>query len=429
VAQVSLDDVTKIYPDGTPAVCGLDLTIDDGEFMVFVGPSGCGKTTALRMVAGLEDITEGEVRIGDRVVNNVPAKDRDIAMVFQNYALYPHLTVAENLGFSLKLHKVPKAERERRVREVAQVLGIEDLLARKPRNLSGGQRQRVAMGRAIVRDPAVFLMDEPLSNLDAKLRVQVRAEIARIQRELGATTIYVTHDQTEAMTMGDRVAVLKRGILQQVDSPQVLYDSPVNLFVGGFIGSPAMNLLEAELHDEDGAMSVRFGEQALRIPDQLLAERPGLHRYIGSRVVLGIRPESFADPAVDDHHGSEDQVLVHVDLVERLGSEVYAHFSLAARPVLTDDTRELLRDITDLSDSALERRAGAELTSGVARLEPETRVEEGGDAELLVDTRRLYFFDLENGLAIGDDHPRDVPVAVMSGDHGDWEGHEPAPDE
>jgi multiple sugar transport system ATP-binding protein len=429
VAQVVLDDVTKIYPDGTPAVCGLDLTIGDGEFMVFVGPSGCGKTTALRMVAGLEDITEGEVRIGDRVVNRVPAKDRDIAMVFQNYALYPHLTVADNLGFSLKLHKVPKTERDRRVREVAQVLGLEDFLARKPRNLSGGQRQRVAMGRAIVRDPSVFLMDEPLSNLDAKLRVQMRAEIARIQRELDATTIYVTHDQTEAMTMGDRVAVLKRGVLQQVDSPQVLYDSPTNLFVGGFIGSPAMNLVEAELREDAGVMSARFGSQELDVPDQLVDDKPDLRRYVGSRVVLGIRPESFADAVVGNGHGGNERVRVHIDLVERLGSEVYAHFTLAARPVLTDDTRELLRDRADLSDTVLERRAGAEVTPGVARLAPETDVTEDNDAELLVDTRRLYFFDLDTSLAIGDDHARDGPIAVPSGARGHREDDEPAPDD
>ncbi len=286
MAQVSLDDVTKVYPDGTPAVRGLDLRVDDGEFMVFVGPSGCGKTTALRMVAGLEDISAGEVRIGDRVVNRVPSKDRDIAMVFQNYALYPHLSVRDNLGFSLKLHKVPKAERTQRVEQVARVLGLEELLDRKPRNLSGGQRQRVAMGRAIVREPAVFLMDEPLSNLDAKLRVQMRAEIARIQRELGTTTIYVTHDQTEAMTMGDRVAVLKRGVLQQVATPQVLYDEPVNLFVGGFIGSPAMNLVEADLVEEDDRMWARFGTQKLPLDAPLLEARPALR----GRVRVARRP-------------------------------------------------------------------------------------------------------------------------------------------
>jgi multiple sugar transport system ATP-binding protein len=428
VAQVSLDDVTKVYPDGTPAVRSLDLTVGDGEFMVFVGPSGCGKTTALRMVAGLEDITGGEVRIGERVVNRVPAKDRDIAMVFQNYALYPHLSVRENLGFSLKLHKVPKPERTQRVEDVARVLGLEELLDRKPRNLSGGQRQRVAMGRAIVREPAVFLMDEPLSNLDAKLRVQMRAEIARIQRELGTTTIYVTHDQTEAMTMGDRVAVLKRGVLQQVDSPQVLYDTPINLFVGGFIGSPAMNLFEAEVVDEDGRSWVRFGTQRLPLAPELLEQRPALRDRAGSRVVLGIRPETFADPATEESD-AEDRVQVQIELVERLGSEVYAHFSIAARPVQTEDTRELMRDRADLTDTALDRHGAGETTAGVARLDPETRVSEGERAELAVDTRRLYFFDLDSGLAIGDVPTGDGRgAAVSSADH-HREDDRPASDE
>jgi multiple sugar transport system ATP-binding protein len=399
LAQVRLDDVTKVYPDGTPAVRNLDLTVGDGEFMVFVGPSGCGKTTALRMVAGLEDITAGEVRIGERVVNRVAAKDRDIAMVFQNYALYPHLSVRDNLGFSLKLHKVPKTERNRRVEQVAHVLGLEELLDRKPRNLSGGQRQRVAMGRAIVREPEVFLMDEPLSNLDAKLRVQMRAEIARIQRELETTTIYVTHDQTEAMTMGDRVAVMKRGVLQQVDTPQVLYDRPLNLFVGGFIGSPAMNLFEAELIDHDGRTWVRFGSQRLPLGDELLDARPALRPRVGSTVVVGIRPESFDDPA-DVDRPADTRVQVQVELVERLGSEVYVHFSVEAKPVRTEDTRELLREGADLTDTALERRVAAETALGVARIAPDTRVAEGERAELTVDTRRLYFFDLASGLAL-----------------------------
>jgi multiple sugar transport system ATP-binding protein len=428
VAQVSLDDVTKVYPDGTPAVLGLDLQVGDGEFMVFVGPSGCGKTTALRMVAGLEDITDGEVRIGERVVNRVPAKDRDIAMVFQNYALYPHLSVRENLGFSLKLHKVPKPERSKRVEDVARVLGLEELLDRKPRNLSGGQRQRVAMGRAIVREPAVFLMDEPLSNLDAKLRVQMRAEIARIQRELGTTTIYVTHDQTEAMTMGDRVAVLKRGVLQQVDTPQVLYDTPVNLFVGGFIGSPAMNLFEAEVVDEDGALSVRFGSQRLPLTPELLETRPTLRQRVGSSVVLGIRPESFADPA-DEERPADDRVQVQVELVERLGSEVYAHFTIEARPVQTEDAREFMRDRGDLTHTALDRQGAGETTPGVARLDPETRGTEGVRAELAVDTRRLYFFDLDSGLAIGETLTGDDRSAVVSSAAVHREDDRPASDE
>jgi multiple sugar transport system ATP-binding protein len=409
-------------------VRGLDLTVGDGEFMVFVGPSGCGKTTALRMVAGLEDITAGEVRIGERVVNRVPAKDRDIAMVFQNYALYPHLSVRDNLGFSLKLHKVPKPERAQRVEDVARILGLEELLDRKPRNLSGGQRQRVAMGRAIVREPAVFLMDEPLSNLDAKLRVQMRAEIARIQRELGTTTIYVTHDQTEAMTMGDRVAVLKRGVLQQVDTPQVLYDTPVNLFVGGFIGSPAMNLFEAEVVEDDDELWVQFDHQRLPVTAELLERRPALRGHVGSRVVLGIRPESFADPA-EQGHGDDARVQVQIELVERLGSEVYAHFSIEARPVQTEDTRELMRDRGDLTDSALDRRGAAETTPGVARLDPETGVTEGARAELAVDTRRLYFFDLDSGLAIGDAATGDDRAAVVSSGAVIREDDRPASDE
>src|SRR3954463_4458924 len=280
MARVVLDGVGKVYADGTRAVEDLTLTAEDGEFLVLVGPSGCGKTTALRMVAGLEDISEGQVLIGDRVVNRVPSRDRDVAMVFQSYALYPHLSVRENIGFGLSLRKVPKKDIRTRVDKAAKVLGLEDYLDRKPRNLSGGQRQRVAMGRAIVREPQAFLMDEPLSNLDAKLRVQMRAEIARIQRDLGVTTLYVTHDQTEAMTLGHRVAVMSKGVLQQLASPQELYDRPVNLFVAEFIGSPAMNVAEAELVRDDRSLRVRFGEgQSLRVPDEVLAARPALSSY------------------------------------------------------------------------------------------------------------------------------------------------------
>ena len=275
MAKVVLDDVAKVYPDGTEAITDLDLEIDDGEFMVFVGPSGCGKTTALRMVAGLEDISRGTIAIGDRVVNDVPSKDRDVAMVFQNYALYPHLNVYDNMAFGLRLRKEDKAEIDRRVREAAKILGLEEHLDRKPKNLSGGQRQRVAMGRAIVREPRAFLMDEPLSNLDAKLRVQMRAEIARLQDDLGVTTIYVTHDQTEAMTMGDRVAVIKKGLLQQVDVPQVLYDHPVNLFVAGFIGSPAMNMVHGELHREGEAWRCTFGGITLGLGPDVVRASPG----------------------------------------------------------------------------------------------------------------------------------------------------------
>ncbi len=294
MAEIVMEDLSKVYSDGTTAVSNLNLGIADGEFIVLVGPSGCGKTTALRMVAGLESISGGTVRIGDRVVNTVPPKERDIAMVFQNYALYPHMSVYDNMAFGLKLRKLPKEEIDRRVREAADILGLEEFLQRKPKALSGGQRQRVAMGRAIVREPKAFLMDEPLSNLDAKLRVQMRSEIARIQHELSVTTIYVTHDQVEAMTMGDRVAVIRKGILQQVGAPQYLYDHPSNLFVAGFIGSPAMNLVEAAVSRSDGGAKLEFGGFELGVPEGVFGERPALRGYEGKRVIVGIRPEDMA---------------------------------------------------------------------------------------------------------------------------------------
>ena len=298
MAEIVLEDVWKVYPDGTEAVRALDLAIEDKEFIVLVGPSGCGKTTALRMVAGLETISRGTVRIGERAVNDVAPKERDIAMVFQNYALYPHMSVFDNMAFGLKLQKLPKADIAERVNEAATILGLGELLRRRPAALSGGQRQRVAMGRAIVRHPQAFLMDEPLSNLDAKLRVQMRSEIARIQHDLGVTTIYVTHDQTEAMTMGDRVAVLRKGELQQVDTPQELYEHPVNLFVAGFIGSPAMNLFDATIVEDGPGLAVEFGGFRLSIPDAVLAARPALRAFAGRVVVLGIRPEDMEDAAL-----------------------------------------------------------------------------------------------------------------------------------
>jgi multiple sugar transport system ATP-binding protein len=399
VSEITLDGVAKVYPDGTEAVTDLDLEIGDGEFMVFVGPSGCGKTTALRMVAGLEEISRGTVSIGGRVVNELPSKDRDVAMVFQNYALYPHMTVFDNMGFGLRLRRTDKAEIERRVREAASVLGLEDFLGRKPRALSGGQRQRVAMGRAIVREPQAFLMDEPLSNLDAKLRVQMRAEIARIQGNLGVTTIYVTHDQTEAMTMGDRVAVIKKGRLQQVDSPQTLYDHPANLFVGGFIGSPAMNMVMADLSRDGGRWSVAFGDIRLGLDEAAMAARPGLAAYEGRSLVVGMRPEDIGDASLATDAPADRRFTADVDLREALGSEVLIHFTVPAPPVLTEDTRELARDTGATSIEDLEE--GSE-SNFVARLDPRTQAAERRPIELAVDTARLHFFDAETGLGIYD---------------------------
>jgi multiple sugar transport system ATP-binding protein len=380
----------------------MDLDIGDGEFMVFVGPSGCGKTTALRMVAGLEEITEGTIRIGDRVVNDVPPKDRDVAMVFQNYALYPHMSVYDNMGFGLKLQKRPRKEIDERVRKAAEILGLTEFLKRKPRALSGGQRQRVAMGRAIVREPRAFLMDEPLSNLDAKLRVQMRAEISRLQRNLEVTTIYVTHDQTEAMTMGDRVAVMKKGQLQQVDRPQSLYDKPVNIFVGGFIGSPAMNMVEAELTESDGGLHVEFAGTRLRIDDDVLAERPGLREFEGKKVVLGIRPEDMEDASLVGEAPEDRRLGATVDLREALGSEILIHFTVEAPIVLTEDTKELASDVGTEELEDLEQRAAEARSTFVASLNPRTEAREGERLELFLDTRRLHFFDPESGRGVYD---------------------------
>ena len=393
MAAVTFDDVGKVYPDGTRAVSSIELEIADQEFMVLVGPSGCGKTTALRMVAGLEEISEGTLRIGERVVNDVPSRDRDIAMVFQSYALYPHLSVYENIAFGLRLRKVPKDEVDRRVKDAARILDLEPWLERKPRNLSGGQRQRVAMGRAIVREPAAFLMDEPLSNLDAKLRVAMRAEIAHLQQELGTTTIYVTHDQVEAMTMGDRVAVMRKGELQQVAPPQELYDRPVNLFVGGFIGSPAMNLLQGTL--ENG--SVRIGEQRLALARELLEARPALAQYAGQELIVGIRPESFEDASEASDAPQDQRLRMHVRLREALGSETIVHATIAARPAETEQVEEL---IADTGMRGLPSEA-AEATI-VARLSPHAEVAEGQPVEAVVDTRALHFFDPRTGRGIYD---------------------------
>jgi multiple sugar transport system ATP-binding protein len=406
VAEIDLDKISKVYPDGTRAVSEMQLDVGDQEFVVLVGPSGCGKTTALRMVAGLEEITDGTLRIGERVVNEVPSRDRDIAMVFQSYALYPHLSVYENIAFGLRLKKVPKEEVDRRVKDAARVLDLEPWLKRKPRNLSGGQRQRVAMGRAIVREPAAFLMDEPLSNLDAKLRVAMRAEIARLQSDLGVTTIYVTHDQVEAMTMGDRVAVMRKGELQQVAAPQELYDRPVNLFVGGFIGSPAMNLLEATLERQDGhgtgtGLSVQLGDQRLALPQELLDHRPALADLAGRDLIVGIRPEDLEDASLASGDGGPDRRLrVEVTLREALGSEVIVHATTSARPAETEQVEEL---VADVGVRSLEQ-ARSEATI-VARLSPRSRLGEGASGELAVDTRVLHFFDPHTGLGIYDVAP------------------------
>jgi multiple sugar transport system ATP-binding protein len=398
MAGVTFEGVGKVYPDGTRAVSDVDLEIHDGEFMVLVGPSGCGKTTALRMVAGLENISEGVVRIGERVVNHVPPRDRDIAMVFQSYALYPHLSVYENIAFGLKLRKEKKSEIDTRVHEAAQILGLEPFLKRKPRALSGGQRQRVAMGRAIVRRPQAFLMDEPLSNLDAKLRVQTRAEIAKLQNDLGTTTIYVTHDQIEAMTMGDRVAVMRKGELQQVASPQVLYDRPVNLFVGGFIGSPAMNMVEATLVKSNGGYAVETGGQRIVLDQELVSARAGLQAYEGKKLVLGIRPEDLEDAALAKDVPSDRRIEGKVELTEALGSEIMAHFTVDAPPALTEDVKELAQDLG--AEHTVEGAEERKHTTMVGRFDPRSKVKEGEIAQVAVDTRGLHFFDPESGLGI-----------------------------
>jgi multiple sugar transport system ATP-binding protein len=390
LATIEFDDVQKIYDDGTQAVFDLNLKIEDGELMVLVGPSGCGKTTALRMVAGLEEISDGDLKIGDVIVNDLTPKERNIAMVFQSYALYPHMTVEDNLAFSLRLHKMPKEEIKERVNNAAQILQIDQYLKRKPKALSGGQRQRVAMGRAIVRNPEVFLMDEPLSNLDAKLRVQMRAEIHQLQRRLDVTTIYVTHDQVEAMTMGDRVSVMNAGRLLQVDTPQVLYSQPVNEFVAGFIGSPAINLVEAQLAQADGHLSVDFGEHRLTVDDNLARNRSGLKDFVGKTVILGIRPEDFEDAALQPDVPSDRRMKVKVDLIEPLGAEVLVYFGTAATGVVSSAAEADVGEdaAVHLGDSDTEAS-----TRMCARLSPHSRVAMGQSAELTIDTSRLYFFD------------------------------------
>ena len=401
MAEVTFSDVAKIFPDGTRAVSDLTLDAKDGEFMVLVGPSGCGKTTALRMVAGLEEISEGEIRIADRVVNDIAPRDRDIAMVFQSYALYPHLSVYDNIAFSLRLRKEKKAEIDKRVKEAARILDLEALLDRKPRALSGGQRQRVAMGRAIVRQPAAFLMDEPLSNLDAKLRVQMRAEISKLQRQIGVTTIYVTHDQVEAMTMGDRVAVMRKGQLQQVAPPQELYDRPLNLFVGGFIGSPAMNLVEGRLEQDNGGLVAALGDARLKLDEENLASRPALKSFEGKPLVVGIRPEHLEDASIAHDDTSDRRLTGHVELREALGSELMVHLAIDVPPAMTEEVQELAEDA---GTTAEDLQGGDKHRSVVVgRFSADSQVREGQDAEVAVDTRALHFFDPDTGLAIYDD--------------------------
>jgi multiple sugar transport system ATP-binding protein len=388
MSSVSLEKVTKIYSNGYEAVNGLDLGIADGEFMVVVGPSGCGKTTVLRMIAGLENITSGTVRFGEDIMNDIAPRDRDVAMVFQSYALYPQMTVAQNIGFALRMRKVPKAEIDRRVRSAAEVLGITPWLDRKPTRLSGGQRQRVAMGRAIVREPSVFLMDEPLSNLDAKLRVQLRAEISRVQSRIGVATIYVTHDQTEAMTLGHRVAVLRDGALQQCDTPQVLYDRPANVFVAGFIGSPSMNLFQAQLSSDCGSVSI--GSQSIPLSDAINTQHPALRQFAGRTIVVGIRPEDLP-AARDERLGVPFKGTV--ELVEALGSEILVHFHTDALVVVPEGTTADVEGVETASKATPDEDC-------VARIEPRHVVRVGDQFSFTVNPERLEFFDWDSGVAI-----------------------------
>ncbi|WP_033324283.1 ABC transporter ATP-binding protein [Actinomadura atramentaria] len=414
MAAIVLSGVDKVYSGGVKAVDGLDLEIRDGEFMVLVGPSGCGKSTALRMIAGLEEISGGTVSIGERVVNDLAPKDRDIAMVFQNYALYPHMTVEKNLEFGLRLRGVSKEERRQKVLEAAKMLGLEQYLSRKPAALSGGQRQRVAMGRAIVREPQAFLMDEPLSNLDAKLRVSMRASLSQLHARLGVTTVYVTHDQIEAMTLGTRVCVLREGRLQQVDTPQRLFEDPVNLFVAGFIGSPAMNFAAARLAAADDGMTVSFAGYTLPVPAERIAERPALVDYAGRDVIVGVRPSDFEDAA----HAAEGWAPMRVtaSVTEELGSEINVIFTIDAPPVEHKDTADLADDAVDGEDGAAIPLA-EDKALWTARVNSRSRVRPGDAVEVAVDTRRLHFFDPATGLAIG-------PVAEDE----DADGAEPAED-
>jgi multiple sugar transport system ATP-binding protein len=409
MAQIVLDHVDKVYAGGVKALDDLNLEVREGEFMVLVGPSGCGKSTALRSIAGLEEITGGTISIGERVVNDLPPKDRDIAMVFQNYALYPHMTVEENLAFGLKLRKTPKAEIKRRVSEAAKLLGLEPYLARKPAALSGGQRQRVAMGRAIVREPQAFLMDEPLSNLDAKLRVSMRAALNQLHERLGITTVYVTHDQVEAMTLGDRVCVMRDGKIQQADTPQRLFESPVNLFVAGFIGSPAMNFVDASLEQDDGPY-VTFAGLKLPVPATLIDSRPGLSSFIGRKVILGVRPSHFEDAAYGD--ASWARFPVTVSVTEELGTEIHAIFPIDAPPVEHASIASA-SDGNSEEDEAVTALAGGK-SLWTARVSSRSVVRPGQPLELAVDTSALHFFDPVSGESIGHPLATSIPAEAAT---------------
>ena len=388
MGAIDIKSAGKIYPNGTRALDDVSITINDGEFVVLVGPSGCGKTTLLRMVAGLEDITEGEIAIGDKTVNEVAPKDRDIAMVFQNYALYPHMSVFDNMAFSLKLRKLPKNEIEKKVKDAARTLEISELLDRKPKALSGGQRQRVAMGRAIVRNPQAFLMDEPLSNLDAKLRVQMRAELGQLHTQLQTTTLYVTHDQVEAMTMGDRVAVIRKGELQQIDTPREIYSNPKNIFVAGFIGSPSMNFVYTKIKSTKDSIELNFGDNQITYQDE---KKEKLKSFENKEIVLGIRPEAFEDGHFANQSDYSESIKVKVSLLEQLGSDSYVHFYKDIKPVQTEAIEEILadegEDITVLGDK----------TKFIARINPNSTVTEGEEIELKINPSKLHFFDPESG--------------------------------
>jgi multiple sugar transport system ATP-binding protein len=405
MAQIILEHIEKIYPGGFKALDDLTLDVKDGEFMVFVGPSGSGKSTALRSIAGLEEITGGTIQIGDRIVNDLPPKDRDIAMVFQNYALYPHMTVEQNLAFGLQLRKTPKDEIKRRVDEAARMLGLEQYLKRKPAALSGGQRQRVAMGRAIVREPQAFLMDEPLSNLDAKLRVSMRASLNQLHERLGVTTVYVTHDQVEAMTLGTRVCVLRDGRIQQVDTPQTLFEKPVNLFVAGFIGSPAMNFADAQLVRDDGP-AVTFANYRLDVPPEEIDANPGLASYFGKQVIVGIRPSDFEDASLSDGQG--ERMPVTVGVTEELGSEIHVIFTIDAPPVEHASLAQAAESSDDADEATAALAGGKSLWT--ARVSARSRARAGQPLELSVDTHNLQFFDPVSGLAIG--HPEATQAAA-----------------